>query len=83
MSLIKFSEMDPDDVYEYNEDDEEIGSIPCATDGCNGLWMDYDLDAEIYICPSCGRVVDESDVYKYLNDMTSGREPEWHDLENG
>lgn len=85
MNLIKFSEMDPDEVYDWNEDDdpEEVDPIPCATPRCDGLWMDYDLDGEVYICPSCGRIVGEDDKIKYLDDVANGREPEWHDFENG
>lgn len=48
--------------------------LPCATEGCDEEMMEYDEDAEVYICPVCGRVVDKYDAEECLESIVNGTE---------
>ena len=48
--------------------------IPCITEGCDEEILEYVEDAEVYICPVCGRIVDKYDVEEYLESIVNRTE---------
>ena len=71
--MIWFSGMTEEerDKYIYTDDDYDGPMVVyCYEEGCDELdvVMDFDTEERCYICPNCGKRIDEEDALSYMEE---------------